>query len=273
MISSKRVGWVGLGAIGLGMAQSAARAGHKVTGHTRGKTEHESLLQAGGQLACELQKVVQDKDVVCINVFNAEQIHDVLYTQGVLEMLSPETVLILHTTSAPVLIRQVASELPPVVKVIDGAFSGSPAQALEGTLTVMAGGDEDAFELAEPILATYASYLRHVGPLGSGMRIKLINNLLFASQIALASDVFRLAEETDIDAKVIADVIGRSSGASTALTLLSRHERPAVGSEGMRSYLEKDVQSALQAAESEGLDLGRLAQLLAPQHISAVSSQ
>jgi 3-hydroxyisobutyrate dehydrogenase-like beta-hydroxyacid dehydrogenase len=125
----------------------------------------------------------------------------------------------------------------------------------------MAGGDPSVFLKAEPVLASYAAYLRHVGPLGAGMRLKLINNLLFGAQIALASDAFRLAEETGIAADVLADVISRSSGASTALGILARHQRPGAGLAGMRAYLQKDITSALAAAESEGLDLGTLAQL------------
>ncbi len=247
--------------MGLGMACAAARAGHEVTGHTRGRAEHERLTAAGGVLRRDLASVVDGKDAVCINVFDATQVSDVVYTHGVLSRLAPGTMLILHTTSAPDLATKIAHDAPVGVTVLDCAFSGSPQQAQAGALTLMAGGDAAAFTRAEPLLTTYASYLRHVGPLGAGMRLKLLNNLLFASQIALAGDVFRIAGETGMQAAVVADVISRSSGASAALGILARHPQPTTGSEGMRTYLRKDVASAIAAAESEGLDLGTLMQL------------
>ena len=205
----------------------------------RGKPEHRILEAEGGQLNLDLLAVAADKEVVCINVFDAGQMEDVLYANGVLGQLAPGTVLILHTTSAPQLAIDIARHAPPGVTVIDGAFSGSPQQAAQGALTVMAGGDPTVFLNAEPVLASYASYLRHVGPLGAGMRLKLINNLLFGAQIALVSDAFRLARETGIEAEVLADIISRSSGASTALSILSQHRPPGAASENMRAYLRR----------------------------------
>ena len=245
--------------MGLGMARSAVRAGHLVTGHTRGNPEHARLAAEGGRLNEDVSAVVADKDVVCVNVFDANQVADVLYQNGVLARLAPGTVLILHTTSPPHLAIGIARDAPAGVAVVDGAFSGSPQQAADGALTVMAGGDRDVFERVETVLSSYAAYLRHVGPLGAGMRLKLINNLLFGAHVALATDAFRLAEKTGIAADVLADVLSRSSGASAALGMLARHSRPATGSAGMRHYLDKDIASALAAAEEEGLDLGTLA--------------
>src|SRR6516162_630396 len=118
------VGWIGLGAMGLGMARSAARAGHRVIGHTRGKPEHNRLVEEGGTLSPDLGMVVADADVVCINVFSAEQVREVLYGQRVLERLASGVVLILHTTSDPAFARQLGLDAPAGVEVVDAAFSG-----------------------------------------------------------------------------------------------------------------------------------------------------
>jgi len=259
MSRKKTIGWIGLGEMGLGMARSALRAGHDVTGHTRGRPEHDRLIDDGGKLSRDVLDVIAGKDAVCINVFDGAQVEDVLYAQGVLAALSPGTVLILHTTSAPQIVIQAAERLPPGVAIVDGAFSGTPLQALQGKLTVMAGGDPVAFAQAEPVLASFASYLRHVGPVGFGMRVKLINNMLLGAHAALASDAIRLADESGIAADILVDVVTRSSGASAAMGLFAGTDIAAVMA-ALRPYLEKDVACAMAAAESEGLNLRTLAE-------------
>jgi len=204
---------------------------------------------------------VSGRDVVCVNLFDAAQVEQVLHVEGILSCLSPGTILVLHTTSAPQVAIGLAKAAGPQVQIVDAAFSGSPQQAAEGALTIMAGGDGAVFAKVAPVLGSYASYLRHVGPLGSGMRLKLLNNLLFGAHCGLAREVFRLAKETGISVEALADVIARSSGASAALGMLSRHPRSSELSDGMKRYLGKDVASALAAAASEGLDLGLLSQV------------
>ncbi|MCB2076154.1 MAG: NAD(P)-dependent oxidoreductase [Novosphingobium sp.] len=253
-----RIGWIGLGAMGLGMARCSARAGHAVVGHTRGNPAHAGLIADGGRLERDLAATVTGCDLVCLNLFDTAQVEDVLFGQALLAGLAPGTSLVLHTTSAPHLATGIASAAPTGVTVIDAAFSGSPQQAAEGALTMMAGGREADFARVAPVLATYAVNLHHVGPLGSGMRLKLLNNLLFGAHLSLAREAFRLAAETGISAPALAEVISGSSGASAALAMLGRHQPPGEISEGMQRYLAKDIVSATAAAMAEGLDLGLL---------------
>lgn len=94
-----RIGWIGLGAMALGMERCAARTGHTVIGHTHGRAAQEALLTDGGSVSADLAMVVTDTDIVCINVFNEEQIGSVLCDDGVLARLSVGSTLIVHTTS------------------------------------------------------------------------------------------------------------------------------------------------------------------------------
>jgi len=253
-----RIGWIGLGAMGLGMARRAACAGHTVIGHTRGREAHKALLTDGGSLSSDLTTVVTDADVVCINVFNDEQVRSVLYDDGVLASLPAGSTLIVHTTSSPALARQLQDDAPTGVSVVDAAFSGSPQQAAAGELTMMVGGTEASFAHVEPLLKTYASYVRHVGPVGAGMQLKLLNNLLFAAQVRLAAQAYRIGANEGIPTDIMLEVLARSSGASRALEIVGARGTVETNMERMRVYLDKDVATAMAAAAASGCDLGIL---------------
>ncbi|CAN7320300.1 NAD(P)-dependent oxidoreductase [Phenylobacterium sp. LjRoot219] len=249
-----RIGWIGLGAMGLGMARCAARAGHEVTGHTRGRPEHQALVADGGRLSPDLDAVAASAEILCINVFNDEQVRGVLYDEGVLGKLQPGAMLVIHTTGAPDLSRQVQADAPAGVEVVDGAFSGSPQQAAEGALTLMVGASDAAWPRVEPLFDAYGAFVRHVGPLGAGMQLKLLNNLLFAAHVRLAADAYRIAIDQGLAVETVAEVLARSSGASRALALLGARAVPDDLS-SMRKYVEKDVETALRIAAAAGLDL------------------
>ena len=255
-----RVGWIGLGAMGLGMARCAARAGHQVTGHTRGRAAHQALADDGGRLSESLDEVARDADVLCVNLFNDDQVRSVLYGDGVLAKLKPGALLVIHTTGDPALSRRLQADAPSI-EVVDGAFSGSPQQAAAGELTLMAGGEDRAWARAEPLFAAYAEFRRHVGPLGAGMQLKLINNLLFAAQIRLAADTYRMAADAGFSAQAVSEVLSRCSGASRALAILGRDGRAADNLAGMRIYVEKDVETALRIAEAAGVDCGAVGEV------------
>lgn len=250
-----RIGWIGLGAMGLGMARCAARAGHQVVAHSRGRPEHQALLADGGRLSRNFEEVTAGAEIVCVNVFNDDQVRGVLYHDGVLAMLSSGTILVIHTTGAPELSRQLQADAPAGVAVVDGAFSGSPQQAAEGALTLMVGADDAAWLKVEPLFATYGEFVRRVGPLGAGMQLKLLNNLLFAAHVRLAADAYRIAIDEGLSAATVAEVLARSSGASRALAILGARPDAPDDLSTMRKYVEKDVETALRIAQAAGLDL------------------
>lgn len=261
-----RVGWIGLGMMGLAMARGAARGGHDVIGFTRGRSEHRALLDDGGRLAIELQAVADHAEALCINVFDDSQLRQLLYADGLLAALHPGTLLVVHTTGDPRLVRALADEVPAGVEVIDGAFSGTPEQAVAGTLTIMAGGSGGAVERVRPLFDCYASFVRHVGPTGAGMQLKLINNLLFAAQVRLAEDAFRLAQESGFDAETVAEVLGRCSAASRALAIVGEGGRVAANVERMHFYTQKDVAVVADVARAAMIELGLLGKVAAVGH-------
>lgn len=250
-----RIGWIGLGAMGLGMARCAARAGHEVVAHTRGRPEHQALVADGGRLSTDLDEVAAPAEILCVNLFNDDQVRSVLYDDGVLAKLRPGAILVVHTTGAPDLSRRLQADAPAGVEVVDGAFSGSPQQAAEGALTLMVGASDTAWPRVEALFSAYGEFVRRVGPLGAGMQLKLLNNLLFAAHVRLAADAYRIAIDEGLAATTVAEVLARSSGASRALALLGARPGAPDDLSTMRKYVEKDVETALRIAEAAGLDL------------------
>jgi 3-hydroxyisobutyrate dehydrogenase-like beta-hydroxyacid dehydrogenase len=256
-----RIGWIGMGAMGLGMARCAARAGHEVVAHTRGRPEHQALVADGGRLSRNFEEVASGAEVLCINVFDDDQVRSVLYADRVLAMLRPGSVLVIHTTGAPELSRRLQADAPAGVEVVDGAFSGSPQQAADGVLTLMAGASDTAWPRVEPLFAAYGQFVRRVGPLGAGMQLKLLNNLLFAAHVRLAADAYRIAIDEGLSAATVAEVLACSSGASRALSILGARPGAPDDLSSMRKYVEKDVETALRIAAGAGLDLKSVGQV------------
>ena len=143
-MTTTRIGWIGLGEMGLKMALNAQRKGFHVVGHTRGRPQHAELAEAGGELVGDPRAVARGAAVVCVNVFTDDQVRAVLFDDGVLSAMQPGAVLVIHTTGDPALAQEAARRAPQGVEVVDGAFSGLPWQAASGELAIMAGGSARA---------------------------------------------------------------------------------------------------------------------------------
>lgn len=258
-----KVGWIGLGMMGLGMASCAARAGHRVIGHTRGNPAHAALTALGGELSPDMTAVAAASDVLCVNVFTDGQVGEVLYGAGVLKALRPGAVLVIHTTGDPAVSQAAAAAAPQGVAVLDAAFSGTPAQAADGTLAIMAGGDARAYATALPVLESYGRLVRHVGPVGAGQRLKLINNMLFAAHVRLAAEAYGLAEREGFDAQLAAEILDQCSASSRALAIIGEGGRVADNLARMRFYLDKDMEVARRIAAERGQDLGLIGEVTA----------
>jgi 3-hydroxyisobutyrate dehydrogenase-like beta-hydroxyacid dehydrogenase len=188
-------------------------------------------------------------------VFDDEQVRDVLYKQGMLAALRPGSILSIHTTGSPLLRREIKDKAPSGVEVLDVTFSGSKNEAEAGILTLMVGGAEEAMARMQPAFSAYAKEIHHVGGLGDGQVIKLLNNLILSANMMNAVELLAAAERYGFDPMKVAKIIQLCSGASYAMALFQTQPASALVS-GSRRYFEKDIAEALSAAKDVGLDLG-----------------
>jgi 3-hydroxyisobutyrate dehydrogenase-like beta-hydroxyacid dehydrogenase len=248
-----QVGIVGLGEMGMPMLERLRSAGHAVDFQARRSEAIEAATSAGARLVDGFG----DCDVVVVCVFSDEQVRDVAST--VVPTMRPDAIFVNHTTGDP----GTATWLDELaaghgVRVLDAALSGSPASVRGGSLTLLVGGDVDVLDAARPALSAYADPILHVGALGDGQRVKLINNALLIAQIALAAEAERVAGATGVDASAALDAIARCSGDSSALRLVASMGSAAALEAAAGRFLRKDAEMVIDVAASAGIDLGRL---------------
>jgi 3-hydroxyisobutyrate dehydrogenase-like beta-hydroxyacid dehydrogenase len=187
-------------------------------------------------------------------VYSDSQLKEVLFERGSLAAMRPGTTLAIHTTGSPALAQEIQAKAPADVSVIDATFSGGGADVAAGRLTLMVGGELRALERARPALASYASEIFHMGAVGHGQRAKLLNNLLFATNLMNAAEILRLAEAQGFHMTTIAQVVQASSGASYAMNMFRSEIPLRQRMERARPYLEKDVATIMQVVAEDGLD-------------------
>jgi 3-hydroxyisobutyrate dehydrogenase len=264
-VSAIHVGFIGLGDQGAPIAQRIAskgwplhvwarRAETLLPFCTNAATVEPSPMSLGA--ACTL---------VCICVANDDDVRDVVLRdgQGVLYGMAPGSVIAIHSTVAPDTVVALAlAACERGVHLLDAPVSGGSRGALAGTMTVMVGGDDAALEIARPIFATFATTIAHLGPVGSGQLMKLLNNNLCYANAAIAVSALELAEQLGMDPRVAAGVLKVSSGASVGLSIVTEESSLRKAS-GPSSNIAKDVQHFRHLLEKCGLADAALATVAA----------
>lgn len=249
-----KVGWIGLGRMGEAFALAALAKGHDLIAHSRGGRPRPALTAAGGRITDTLENAVADAEVVGVGLFDDAQVRAVLIDSGVMGAMRPGSVLALHTTGAPQVVEALAAAAPAGVTVLDATFSGVQENARNGDIRLFVGGDAAALDYARPVLSAYCSPILHLGAVGAARRLKLINNLLFAAQVALAAEALGAVQALGLSLETSIQGLSLSSGGSFALNTFLGADMDARLT-GLAHYLDKDVDAARAAARAEGLTL------------------
>jgi len=256
-VGQERIGWIGLGSIGLPMAQRLVKHGYAVTtcGHQR-RAPVEEMRQSGAAEAATPRAVAGAADVVFSMVRDMPQTEEVLFgAQGVWEGLRPGQLLVLSSTLLPDFCLAVAKRgKERGVAVIDAPVSGGPWGAEAGTLTFFVGGDEEDYQRSRPILETMGQNIFYLGGVGTGEVAKISNNLMLWANILAAGEAIRVAQQAGLDRETLLRTVAVSTGGSYVV------ERwPALiellGSGDMVKLMYKDVELALKYANNRGLQL------------------
>lgn len=251
-----KVGWIGLGQMGLPTAVTIAGAGHEVRGFDVNPPDPESV--GAVQMATSVAEAAQDCDLLCIAVFSDLQVEQVLTgPEGVMGQLKPGAVVAVFTTGAIEEIRAMAAAAPAGVSVLDTCFSRKQSEHASGRLTLLIGGEADAIERVRPALETFARTIFHVGGSGAGRAIKLVNNVLFAAHAQVGADALKLAQGLGLDRSSTAAALMECSGASDIMNMFVAVD-PPVMLDQIHRYMIKDVAAALQAGAAANIELGPL---------------
>ncbi len=254
-----QLGFIGIGVMGRPMALNLLKAGHEVTIYARHpeKPEVQEVIQAGARLAPSARAVAIASEIVITMVPNSAQVEEVVAgPHGLLEGARKGLIIVDMSTIAPGMSRkmaELASEKD--VHFLDAPVSGGSQGAVNGTLTIMVGGDQAAFEQARPVLEAMGKKenIFYVGASGSGEVIKLANNILVGTIAAATAEAFVLGVSAGASVEMMAKIIGASAGASWQLS----NQFPLRAFNGsfqpgfMTDLLHKDLGLALDLAEEK----------------------
>lgn len=259
-----KVGFVGAGRMGAPMVSRLVEAGHHVTVLARSPEKRSAIADLGAYPADDLSAVASDADAVVVCVFTDEQVRQVCEDDGLIEAMAPGSVLVLHTTGSPRTAEALAERGRGVaVAVVDAPVSGGPHDIAAGTVTLFVGGDEDAVQRVRPVLSSYGDPVLHVGPLGSGQLVKLVNNTLFAAQIGIVAEGVRLAARLGVDESTLLSALPHGSGTSRALTSIAAVGSTAGFISAVGEFIGKDVAVVRATAAELGGGLGLLDSVVA----------
>lgn len=213
------IAFIGLGNMGLPMAQNLARAGFAVTGFDLSTAQMDALAGAGGQRAVSAAAAVAMADVVVTMLPASRHVESTyLAAGGVLETARAGTLLIDCSTIAPESARKVAAAAAAKgLAMIDAPVSGGTGGAQAGTLTFMVGGAAENLEVARPLLEKMGKNIFHAGPNGAGQTVKVCNNMLLGILMAGTSEALRLGMANGMDPKVLSEIMAKSSGRNWVL--------------------------------------------------------
>jgi 3-hydroxyisobutyrate dehydrogenase len=254
---AERIGFLGLGIMGSRMAANVAKAGYTLTvwTHTEGKARR--WVQEHNANAVDTPaEVAAASDIVVSMVVDGAQVESVLCGKnGVADGAGDGLLCVDMSTIAPTDTRRIAARLKQRgIGMIDAPVTGSSPRAEAGTLTIMVGGEAEQFERVKALLETMGELIVHVGELGQGEMLKLINNSLGAANAAAVAEALLLAKATGVDLDALVAVTQSGSGASAQMQMKSGPMRAHDYSTLFKTeHLLKDVRLCLEEAQAAGI--------------------
>jgi len=216
-MDTKKTAFVGLGVMGSPMAGHIVRAGHAVTVYNRTAAKATQwTAKYGGRAAESPARAAADAELVMLCVGDDDDVRTVaLGPEGALSAMRPGATLVDHPTASATVAREVyAAAKARGVRFLDAPVSGGQAGAENGKLTIMVGGDADAFAQAEPVLACYARAVTLMGGAGSGQLTKMVNQICIAGLVQGLSEGINFGIRAGLDIEQVLDVIGKGAAQS-----------------------------------------------------------
>jgi 3-hydroxyisobutyrate dehydrogenase len=253
-----KIGFIGLGNMGLPMAQNLVKAGHAVAGFDLSEYPVDRLAADGGTPARSIADTCRDAEIVITMLPAGPEVREAyLGRDGVLAAVQRGTLLVDSSTIDVKTAREVAQAADEQeLAMIDAPVSGGVAGALAASLTFMVGGSPEAFERARPVLEKMGKTIVHAGGAGNGQAAKICNNMILGASMIVVCEAFLLAEKLGLDAQRLFDISSKSSGQCWSMTSYCPVPGPVPTSPANRDYkagftaamMLKDLQLAQTAA-------------------------
>jgi 2-hydroxy-3-oxopropionate reductase len=254
----EKVGFVGLGIMGTAMARNLLRAGHELTVHNRTRAKAEQLAKDRAEISDIPREVAERSDVVITMLPGPPEVEEVVSGKdGLLEGAREGSLIVDMSTSSPVLARELShTARGRGVGMLDAPVSGGDVGALEGTLSIMVGGEKEDFERARPLFEAMGETVVHVGGPGAGQVVKACNQIVVALVIEAVSEALVLGSKAGVAPEKAIEVLSGGLAANRVLEVkgekfLSHDFEPG----GKVEYHRKDLGIALAAGREYGAAL------------------
>ena len=253
-----KVGFIGLGIMGKPMAKNLVKAGHEVTVFDFKQASIDELVSVGAKAAKNNKEVAEKSDVIITMVPNSPNVEAALFGEnGVAEGIEAGKTVIDMSSINPLASQKFEKKLKELgVGFLDAPVSGGEPKAIDGTIAIMVGGDEDLFNKFKDLLGVMGGTVTHCGSVGAGNTTKLTNQIIVALNIAAVSEGYALAKKAGLDPQKVFDAIHTGLAQSTIQDvkipmILDRNFKP-----GFRIDLHiKDLQNALDTSHALNVSL------------------
>ena len=260
-----KIGFIGLGIMGKPMARNLLKAGYEVVCYDIIRQNVDALASSGAEAAASSKAVAERCPIVITMLPNSPHVKEaVLGADGVLEGAKAGTILIDMSSIAPLASQEIAKACEQKgVKMIDAPVSGGEPKAIDGTLSIMVGGDEAVFQSVKDILLKMGASAVHCGPIGAGNTTKLANQVIVACNIAAVTEAFTLARKAGVDPQRVFEAIKGGLAGSTVMNakvpmILEGNFNP-----GFKIDLHiKDLNNALETGHNVGSPMPLTAQVM-----------
>jgi 3-hydroxyisobutyrate dehydrogenase len=262
MTSNIQIGWIGTGVMGAAMCGRLLRAGYSMQLYTRSPVKAAELIKRGAHWHESPAAVAGHSDVLFTTVGAPEEVRSVYFGEdGIFEAVRPGTVIVDMGTTPPSLAVEIAGHaLGREVQTVDAPVSGGDVGAREGTLSVMAGGDEKVVSSLQPLFDHLAGSVTWLGPAGSGQHTKMANQITVAGTMIGVSEALVYAVRSGVDAERLVAAIARgAAGCWTLDNLAPRILREDFEPGFMVDHFVKDLGIALAETRNMGIELPGLA--------------
>ena len=214
---SEKIGFIGLGRMGLPMSYNLLRAGYDLTVHNRSQEKVRQIADAGATAATSTAEVMERCDVALACLPDVETCEQVVLEEA-LPKARPGQIIVDHSTVGAATSKACAAAAEERgAMFLDAPISGGTERATDGTLTIMVGGPAEAYQRVAPALEVMGAVVRHVGPTGSGTAAKLVNQLLVGVHKVAAAEAMLLAAKSGADPALVFELVNSGWGQSFIL--------------------------------------------------------
>ena len=220
-----KVGFIGLGVMGFPMAGHLQSSIHDLIVFNRSEEKSIKWIESfGGKSLKNLEDVAESSDVIILCIGKDDDVRNVIGgKEGLINKLKPGAIIVDHTTTSSDLPIEMNNLLNPLgVQFIDAPISGGQAGAESGQLSIMAGGDKEAFAQIEEVINTYAKFSKYMGASGTGQLTKMVNQICIAGLIQALAEGINFSENVGLNSKDVLEVI--SKGAAQSWQMENRWE-------------------------------------------------